>query len=462
MGLFSKTDIKKATGIKPQISDGMMDEITLWRDIYSNCPPWKQREGFDKVTGLAKTVCRDVAQKCTAEGRISTGDDALDADLSFLTDALPEKVERVLALGAGVARPYYDADKKSIGVEWYPADRVVPLVWKGEDLVSVALLDFATVNNVTYCKVETHVWQNGTVSISSKAYVWNGGRLGGGVSLSAVDEWKDITEETIVINNLKHPLFCYIKTPIANNIDGSKLGVSIFSNAVDQLEEIDKTFTDMAWERTAGKSKVFVAESMIPQKMVNGKAVDDLSAVDREMYKVLDGGVEKDLFEVSAPSLRFDQYKAQMDELITLACKNMGLDAKSFTSDHQGNAVTAQQILSEKNETYTTVLNLQEKMLKPALRDILESIRAMQILYGIKAVLPEDPDEVTISFGDSLLIDEESERQMAISEVQRGLRSKLSYLMDYRGMSEEDALREIELIKADAPVIDYFGDGAGM
>ena len=33
--------------------------------------------------------------------------------------------------------------------------------------------------------------------------------------------------------------------------------------------------------------------------------------------------------------------------------------------------------------------------------------------------------------------------------------------MQYRGMSEEEALKELELIKAETPVVDYFGESAG-
>lgn len=468
MGVFRRTDVKKVTGYHPQISDGMLSEVEMWRDIYAGSPRWVKDSKFDKTTNFAKVVCRDLAQKATSEAKITTGDDDADALLAMVADKLPEKVERILAVGSSVARPYYDAQAETIRVEWFPADRVAPLQWHGDELRSVALMDFATPSSEggkqTYVKIETHIWGNRSTTIQSKAYLWNNGAIGAQVPLSRVPEWSDLNEKPIEITNIDHPVFTYIKTPIANNIDGSNNGVSLFANAIAQLEELDGTFSAMAWERVSGETKVFVAESMIPQKMgQDGHVYDDLSAVDRRMYKVLDGGVEKNLFEVSSPVLRFDQYKTHMDELISLACKNMGLDAKSFLSDRQGNAITAQQILSEKNETYTTVLNFQEKMLKPGLWSVLDNIRVLQELYGITVGrIPEDDEAISITFGDSILVDEESERQIAIDEVTKGLRSKVSYLMEYRGLSEEDALKELERIKADAPVIDYFGMGEGV
>lgn len=468
MGLFDRKDMTKVTGIHPQIGDGMMTSIELWRDIYGGQAPWLDSP-FSKSSGFAKTVCRDIATKCTCEGKIETGNEDTDRQFVDICSVLPEKVEKILALGASVARPYYDADTRKIELAWYPADRVVPLTWHGDELRSVALLDFVTVQGDTkkvYVKVETHVWDNGSTTITSKAFEWNGSnKIGNQVPLSTVKEWEQITEEPVVITGIEHPLFSYIKTPIANNVDGTNTGVSLFANAVDQIEALDKVFSDMDWEREAGSAKVYVADSMIPQKMVNGKPVDDLSAVDKRLYKKLDGGVEhgSDLFEVSTPAFRFDQYKTQMDTVIALACKNMALDAKSFLVDRQGQPVTAEQILSEKNETYTTVLNLQEKMLKPALYNVLDNIRVLQKLYSVSGGrLPESNEDITISFGDSILVDEATEKNMALNEVQKGLRSKMSYLIEYRGLSEEEAIKEIERIKSDAPTVDYFGDGMGM
>ena len=202
---------------------------------------------------------------------------------------------------------------------------------------------------------------------------------------------------------------------------------------------------------------------MIPQKKnEDGQFVDDLSEVDRRLFKKMEGDINSErLFEVVTPSLRFEQYVSEADSIIALACKNMALDAKAFLVDRQGNPVTAEQILSEKNETYTTILNLQNNMLIPALYHVLDNIRAMEILYNVTPRLPERNDDISVTFGDSVMLDENTEKKMAIEEVTKGVRSKLSYLMDYRGMTEEEATIELERIKADTPIVDYFGQGEG-
>lgn len=466
MNIFVKDDIKNKVGVNPQISDGMLSEIEAWRSIYGLAPIWKKTE-FDKTISFAKTVCRDITSKVTVEATITTGDNDIDKDLKKITDELPIEFEKAIALGGAVARPYFNVDTKKIEVQWYSADRIVPLEWQGKELVSVSLMDFVVVNqteNKVYCKVESHIWNNGETTITSKAYKWEGERLGVPVPLDTVKEWENISTEPIVIKNLKHPLFTYMKTPLANNIDGSNIGISIFANAVDLIEAIDKTVSSMDWERVGGESKVFVSDSMIPmKKRADGQYTEDLSVFERKLYKKLDGGIENGsrLFEVSAPSLRFDQYSVYLNTLIALACKNMALDSKSFLVDKLGMPVTAEQILSEKNETYTTVLFLQNNMLTPALYKILDNIRALEILYSVSPILPEN-EEISISYGDSVMEDETTERKNAMSEVQAGVRSKLSYLMDFRNLTEEEAQKELERIKAEAPVIDMFGTEEGF
>lgn len=468
MELFKKDDYLRMTNIQPQIGDGMMELINSWRDIYSGNPPWLDSEDCPETIGFAQTVCSDIASKAVCEVTALTGSKDTDKVLAELISDLRGKTEEMLAKGAVVARPYYDPSGNKVRVAWYPADRVVPLTWESNRLMSACLLDFSrgdtsSTSSVTYCKVEAHVWSAGTDTITVKAFVWNGGALGNEVPLSTIGAWSDIEPGPIEVKNLSGPLFTYMKTPVMNFIDGSPVGVSLFASAIPVLEEIDGTWNDAKWEREAGRAKAFVDETMIPQKIVDGKIYDDISAFDRKYYKKLAGNVENTskLFEVHNPSMRLDQYQEYMDKQTVLACKKMHLDAKAFTVSVQGAPVTAQQILTEKNDTYTTILDIQNNSLIPAIKEIYRISADIQYLYGVRDGRIPVVDEITITFGDSVMTDEETEKKNAQTECQIGLRSKLSYLMQYRNMSEEEALKEIERIKAEAPTVDYFGLGEG-
>ena len=468
--LFGEQTIKKATGLVPALTTDMMRTIEAWRDIYSGHPAWLKDMKWDKTTSFAKVVCQDIAGKACNEFEIITGDDELDAEiLHTISAVLPDKVEAALALGAIVPRPYYVPETKRIAIDWYTADRVVPVAWDSGELISAILVDYAKVDNEhSYVKLETHQMKRGVSSadniytITTKAFTFNCGTLGSQVSLTAVPAWAGITPE-VEIRNLEHPLFVYMKTPFTNNLDMSQMGISFFANAIDQLEEMDRTFSTMAWEREATEAKAFVDESMIPQRYdSNGNIVDDLSAFDRKYYRKL-AGVETstNLLEISTPQPRLASYKDHMQAVISYACTIMQLSSNSYTTDASGMPATAKQVITEDKRTYNTVLGIQNKMIIPALHSLLSSIRALQALYGVSPRLPDNDDDITIKFGDSVMIDEETERQQALSEVEKGVRSKLSYLMEYRGLSEEDARRELEEITAERPSYDFFGNGEG-
>lgn len=461
--------IRRATGLVPALSVDMMRQIEAWRAIYGGTPPWIQDCMWDKGTNFAKVVCQDIAGKACNEFEISTGDDALDSEIMrTISKVLPERVEEALALGAVAPRPYYDPETGTIAIDWYTADRIIPVAWDAGELISAILVDYASVDrDHSYIKLETHQLRKGAPSnlytITSKAFTYNGGSLGAEVSLATVPQWAGITPE-VEIQNLEHPLFAYMKTPFANNLDLTPTGISFFANAIDQLEEIDRTFSSMAWEREATKAKVFVDESMIPMMYdSDGNLVDDLSAFDRKYYKKLAGRETADnLLEISTPAPRLAAYKDHMQAVLSYACTVMQLSSNAYTTDAGGLPTTAKQVLSEDKRTYNTVMGIQNKMIIPALHALLSSIRALQTLYGLSPRLPESDDDITIKFGDSVMIDEETERQQALTEVRDKVRSKLSYLMEYRGLSEEEARKELEEITSEEPSYDFFGDDKGV
>ena len=462
--------IKKATGLVPALSTDMMELISSWRDIYSGHPAWINDSEWDKTTNFAKVVCQDIAGKSCNEFEITTGDEEMDNEiLRVISAVLPDKVESALALGAIVPRPYFDPETKKIAIDWYTADRVVPVAWDADELISAILIDYAKVDkDHNYIRLETHQMKRGAsisenvYTITTKAFTYNGGALGEEVPLSTVPQWAELTPE-ITIQNLEHPLFVYMKTPFTNNLDMSPVGIAFFANAIDQLEEIDRTFSTMTWEREATKAKAFVDESMLPVKYdSDGNLVDDLSAFDRKYYKKLAGReTAENLFEVETPEPRLASYKDHMQAVLSYACTIMQLSSNSYTTDAGGMPTTAKQVLSEDKRTYNTVLGIQNKMIIPALHSLLSSIRALQTLYSVSPRLPESDDDITIKFGDSIMIDEETERQQALSEVKDKVRSKLSYLMEYRGLSEEEARKELEEINNEEPNYDYFGNSTG-
>lgn len=460
--------IQKTLGVRPQIAQDMQECISAWKDIYTKNPPWLDA-AKGKTLALGSVVCSDVAKKAIGELSVTAssngGEDAVARDF-FEESIMPfirQQTEYALAMGGVVMRPWFDVYSSSIKVGWYTADQVIPTAWHNRKLTGCILIDSYTYddsgNTKVYTKLESHgVDENGVYSIKTKVFrSATQGTLGQEVPLSEVPLWANITP-VVTIENPVASTFVYIATPWANNeAVNSPVGCSLYKDAVSTFEEIDLTWASLRWERESGEAAVFINDSMVKTKLSSdGHRVDVMSPVEKRMYRRLEG--KEDLVEKWTPELRFEAYISNIKFNLSLACTQMHLDSGAYIFDESAGVVTATEIIAKQQQTYGTLVDIQKQMLEPAIRDIVDVVRQLQMLYSLPSIAPNV--EIGIDFGDSILVDEESDRTNAQAEVALGLRSKLSYLMEYRGMSEDEARREQSLISAEQPSIDLNMFGA--
>lgn len=67
----------------------------------------------------------------------------------------------------------------------------------------------------------------------------------------------------MVINNIEKPLFVYVKVPRANNIDpASPLGASVYSRAIEIIEQADRQYSRILWEYEATEAAVHASADL--------------------------------------------------------------------------------------------------------------------------------------------------------------------------------------------------------
>lgn len=452
----------------------MTELIESWRDTYMGFYSNSKLES----SGVGSMIANDLAKKACSELIVTaTLGESTDFDISqtfnnsMMLD-IRQEVEYALALGGVVCRPYFDGNR--ICYTWYTADKVLPTNWAGRRLTGCILLDYyekADNGNasVIYTKLESHGidMTDGKWHIRTKLFknfTYSGDNyMGQAVPLSEISEWADI-EPDIIIEQLETPTFCYIGCPNSNNKAlNLPCGVSIFKDSMPWIKAFDEALESILWEARAGRTKIFVGSSMIPQKRYPGAnggksvIVDDLGAFDKLLYKKLDNEGLGQLFEQWAPNLRFDSIISYMKFLLHNICILSGLDPSSFVFDEGSYAVTAREIISKQQKTYHTICDIQRYMIVPLINQIVDTTRQLQMLYRLPNILPKEL-KINCDFGDSILIDELQEKQDALAEVQNGLRSKLSYLMVVRKLSEADALEELKRISSDGSSFEVVED----
>jgi A118 family predicted phage portal protein len=469
MHLFPVQSIEKALGVKFQDMGDMPPLIEIWGDMYRGDPHWLSDK--TKTLNIPAVMCSDLAKKAVSELAVSCSVEnqatANELTQAFMDESilpfLRHQVEYALAMGGIVMRPWYDTQAKKVKIGWYTADRVLPLAWDGRRMTGAVLIDRKVMisenGRIIYTKLESHQYQAGsTYTITTKLFKSSSETVLGTelADFSDVQEWSGI-DPVVTINNLEDPLFVYMGTPWANNkLLNNPTGCAIFKDALESIEELDRTYSSLCWEREGGEMAVFVDDSMIPATMQNGQPVYEMDKPEKRLYRKLTGEAGKQLLEPWAPELRIDPLLTKLKSDLSLVCMQCHLDPGAYLYDSDKGAVTATEVRTKNQQTYGTVYDIQMQMVQPAIEQIINSVRELQLLYKQKAF----PTNLSLGldWGDSILVDEESDRTNAQAEVSSGLRSKLSYLMEYRGMTEEQAMAELAQIKGDTPqVASLFG-----
>jgi len=470
--------IENAFNVKLAVSSDMESLIQEWMDVYQGSPSWcgEGDKNVPSTLSVASTVCNDLAQKAVSELAITlnkNGDDELFD--TFVQDevisAIREQVEYGLAGGAFIIRPYYDANLKRITLSWYTADRFIPVEWAGRKCVSGIFIDQIVRSSDNrdeyYNKLEYHKWTykndgiRGMEDITVKCFKSDSStELGKEIELTEVQEWANITPHAVLDIGQNTPLFVYAKNPFANNKSpNNKTGVSLFKDGLPHLEEIDRCWNALIWERDSSERKVFVdADMMESERDGEGYLRTKLSKRDKKLFQVMnaEGRVTNKFMDVYSPEIRQAEYVSMIKAHLSLFCMAIHVDPGAYIFDENTGAVTATEIRTKNQKTFGTITDVQKNTITPALTELFNCVRTMQMAYGCPAF--SDNMDIAIAYGDSILVDSDSEKENAKDEVQIGLRSKKSYLMEFRNMSEEEAEQELEQIKDETPAeTDFFG-----
>lgn len=473
MQKLDKNKLEQDFNIKIASDMDMTDLINEWLSIYQGSPRWVG-EGNDQVLhtlNVASTMCRDLANKTVSEIEIkdNRSDNAMFQQFveDEITQQIHDQLEVGLAGGAIICRPYYDPEVNKITLSWYTPDRFIPVAWSGKRCISGIFVDRDIVSDngstTVWTKLELQRWTygkdgvGGSVDIEVKAYKSNTEiNLGNEVPLTSYQKWASI-QPYAHIDNLTAPLFIYSQMPFANNkAINCKLGVALFKDGVSQLEQIDRNWDDLNWELQSSQNKVFVDEQMLETvRTSSGEIVPRLDSKNKRLFQVMDAqGAVGRFMDVYSPNIRQADITSALKTNLSLLCTACGLDAGAYVYDEQAQAVTATEIRTKNQKTYQTICSIQKWTITPCVTAIVKAVAEMQALYQIEEFGDID---LSIAYGDSVLVDVESDKQNAQREVTLNLRSKLNYLMEYRGLSEEEAKKELAIISAEQPEqIDFF------
>lgn len=366
--------------------------------------------------------------------------DVLDSKENSFTVNMPIFIEKVLALGTGATVEYKNENNKTI-IDYIDGDVVIPYKFTNgyiSGLITVSRFTEGKGNKKTYYTHLTyHEYVDGKYLKLNEVYKSNT-ETALGKQLNFNDVFPTVKESEVIIT--KNPYFQVWKLPIANNFDtGSPMGISILANSIDRYKSIDTKYDSFYNEFILGKKRIIVDQSAMKGQMTtdeegNQRFVQYFDKNDK-VYQAINAEMKEPVKEIDF-TLRKDEHIDSINADLNWLSEDLGLGANWYKFDGTG-VKTATEVISENSKAFRT-----KKHYEITINDcVYDLVQAVCELEGIKT------NNITITPDDSIIEDKNTEMTRAQLEVTQGLRSKKSYLMEFKGMSEEEAEEELAKIK---------------
>ena len=425
VSMFSYTTFKNILGKDVALTQAMIDAINDWKNMLSGKADWC--ESYVESLRLEEGICREFADAALVEMEMQIlNNEQLDKTLKKAAVDLNKKMQNGLALGSLVLRPL-GPDK----FEYITADKMIPISFDDDGKPNdIAFLSVKRVGeNNYYFRLERHYFTNGNLTIENNCYhSQSRSDIGQRCELENVPEWANIQPGPIIYPGMTQMDFGYYQNPVENKIDESGCGVSIYESAIGLIRKADRQAARLDWEYESGERAIHVDERAL--KHSKGKTY--LPKLSNRLYRGLnlDDGKDKELFKEYSPQMRDEAYKRGLEECKREIEFNVGL-AYGDLSDVQNVEKTATEVLASKTRKYNRVRAIQNNLEK-CLQDFVEALAFYNGCYmsGV---------EFACKFKDSILTDEESERQQDRQDVSMGAMSLLEYRMKWYNEDEETA-----------------------
>ena len=468
----------KSKNYNPQVS--YYGNISYWKEWWQNSVK-KFHEYHDQngdkrelyKLGMAKLGCEDWAsilytEKDSMICNNQINQDYIDKQLKKLKfdEVIPENIENAFWSGTvGTIIRINNAikennelkadEKTNVSLINVTADKIIPLKIENGKIIDVAFVSKTTEENKNTYYIEIHELKENDGYVIKNIYIDDNGN--------------ELTKKGIIPEYSTHsniPLFYLLSPRIVNNLDNNNgLGVSIYANATDQLKGVDIAYNNYIMDSVLGGKKVFYNKSLVKynvRQITDEKTGETITQeipvypddITKQQFQVLSDEMEtandKTLIQEYNPSLRVNENEKNINLALNLYSFKIGL-GKSRYKFENGTVVTATQYIGENQDLVSNAKKHRSALNEYTVGIVRTLLLLGRILFNAKT---DETDEISLTNKDGFLVDDETLQEQYRQDFQAGLMSKITYLMKARGMTEEQAKKEIELAKKDNPSID--------
>lgn len=424
--------------IEPIGSDQMESWVAECVNIYQGNPCWLDEEDHIDTVNFAKSVCSETA-------RLVMLGIGIKIDGSARAEYLQKQIERIYyqlrnwveygcAFGTIILKPNGDC------VQLYTREEFIVTHSTDGNIDGAVFFHQKKFEDKWYTRLEYHRFIDSLYVISNRCFVGNSRNdIKKPVDIS-VTPWAQLTEDAVV-ENLEAPLFGVFKTPQANNIDlDSPYGLPIFSEAVQELRDLDIAYSRNAKEVLDSKRTVLLdSDTLVPG---GGKVSRTASTWENQrkllhlpdVVKNVQGDGKEMFYQEINPDLNTDTRISGINALLNQIGYKSGFSNGHFVFNESGGIQTATQVEADQQRTIQFIKDVRDK-LENCLRGLLYAISVFADLYDLA---PVGEWEEVFSFGD-ISYSFEEDRARWWGYVTSGKVPAWMFFVKFEGMTEEDA-----------------------
>lgn len=433
--------IKDEFNVESVISAAMESKIRECADIYKGVPYWVDPDEHIRTINFAKSICSETARLATLAISIkfdgSARADWLQENIDKEFFNIHDWVEYACAYGTVVLKPNGNS------IDLYTPGKFVVVDQEDGESTGMVFINqkYDNQEKKYYTKLEYHRFlSDGVYAVTNRCFVGESSNDAKNAIDIGLTPWKGLLEE-VYISNITSPLFGVLRTPGANNIDiGCPLSLSVFSEAIEELKDLDIAYSRNAKEVYDSKRILLLdSDRMVPTGRKVSDVVRDSDSTRKamglpDMVKNVYGDGASTFYQEINPSLDTEKRLAGINALLSQIGYKCGFSNGYFVFNEKSGMVTATQVESDDRRTIQFIKDVRDK-LESCLDDVIYALNVFADLYYLA---PVGVYEVVYDFGD-ITYNREEDRARWYGYAMQNKIPFWYYLVKFEGMTEEDA-----------------------
>lgn len=447
--------VKEEFNIAPITSTEMDACIQKCANIYKGYPEWVDKNSHIKTVNFAKSICSETARLTTLGISVEVEGGAkgewLQKQIESMYFNLRHWVEYGCAYGTIVIKP------NGSTVEAFAPGRFYVTETENGEITGAVFQDYAydAETKKHFHRLEYHRFVERTYkekdseeektiilyAISNRCYVGQTENDPGKPVDIHKTPWFGL-EEDVEIENVTRPLYGVFRTPQANNIDiDSPLGMPLFSEAIEELKDLDIAYSRNAKEILDSKRLTLIDSDrlMVSGRTVNNslagfqRAANDIGLPD--FVKAVGGSSDNsEIYHEINPELNTEMRLKGIDALLSQIGYKIGFANGHFVFDQSTGIQTATGVEAEQQRTIQFIKDMRDK-----LEDCLDGLLyALSVFADLYSDIPAGEYEAVYNFGD-ITYNQEEDRARWLGYAIQGRIPFWFYLQKFEGFTEEDA-----------------------